>query len=109
MIHEYRLKAEDVRHQTMKTLMNNIPLQVNGYRCTTEMIFDILIKASAESISLDAVCEDLENVAGGVKGQGIGRQEKTIVDGHGQPDQQPDGNARVTNEGLRVGRFAHQP
>ena len=65
MILEHRLKAEDVRHQTMKTLMKSIPLQVNGYQCTTEMIFDILMKASAESSSLDAACEDLENVADG--------------------------------------------
>ena len=63
MILKHRLKAEDVRHQMMKTLTKHIPLQVAGYKCTTEMIFDILLKASAESSSLDAACEDLENVA----------------------------------------------
>jgi len=65
MILEYRLKAEDVRQQTIKILMKSIPLQVNGYQCTTEMMFDILIKASAESSSLDAACDDLENVVEG--------------------------------------------
>ncbi len=65
MILEHRLKAEDVRQQTMKTLMKSIPLQVSGYQCTTQMMFDILMKASAESSSLDAACQDLENVVGG--------------------------------------------
>jgi len=36
MILEYRLKAEDVRQQTIKILMKSIPLQVNGYQCTIE-------------------------------------------------------------------------
>jgi hypothetical protein len=47
MIHEYRLTAEDVRQQTMNTLIGNISLSANGYRCTTEMILDVILKASA--------------------------------------------------------------
>lgn len=63
MIHEYRLKAEDVRQQTMNTLTRNISLNVKGYRCTTEMVLDVVLKASAECSSIEAACEDLEEVA----------------------------------------------
>jgi len=65
MILKHRLKAEDVRQQTMKTLTKHMPLHVKGYSCTTEMIFDVVLKASAESSSLDAACEDLESAADG--------------------------------------------
>jgi len=64
MIHEYRLKANDVRQQTMKTLTENITLSANGYHCTTEMVVDVVLKASADCSSVEAACDDLESVAG---------------------------------------------
>jgi hypothetical protein len=63
MIHEHELKAEDIRHQTMETVMKHIPLKANGYCCTTEMVFDVVLKASAERVSIEAACSDLEGVA----------------------------------------------
>lgn len=63
MILEHRLKAEDIRHQTMKTLSENLSLQVEGYKCDTTMMWDILLKASAEQVSIEATCADLEGVA----------------------------------------------
>jgi hypothetical protein len=63
MILEYELKAEHIRDCTMKTLTNHITLEANGYRCTPEMIFDVILKASAECSSIEAACDDLEEVA----------------------------------------------
>ncbi len=63
MILEHELKAEDIRRQTMKTLTENISLKANGYRCTTEMVLDVILKASAESSSVEAACQDLKEVA----------------------------------------------
>lgn len=63
MIPEYRLNAKDVRYQTMKTLTKHISLNANGYRCTTEMVMDVVLKASAESSSVEAACADLKQVA----------------------------------------------
>jgi putative transposase len=63
MILEYELKAEAIRRQTMKTLTENITLKANGYRCTTEMVLDVLLKASAERSSIEAACQDLQEVA----------------------------------------------
>lgn len=62
MILEYELKAEHIRDYTMKTLTDHITLEVNGYRCMVEMIFDVILKASAERSSIEAVCDDLEDV-----------------------------------------------
>lgn len=42
MILEYELKAEHIRDCTMKTLTDHITLEANGYRCTPEMIFDVM-------------------------------------------------------------------
>ena len=63
MIHQYELKAEDVRAYTLQTMKEHFAIQAEGYCCTTDMILDVLIKASAECSSLEAVCADLEQVA----------------------------------------------
>jgi len=63
MIHQDELKAEDIRAYALQVLKEHVRIEANGYCCNTEMIFDILIKASAESSSLEAVCADLEEVA----------------------------------------------
>src|SRR5215211_6820574 len=63
MIHQYELKAEDVRAYTLQTMKEHFDIKVDGYICKTEMILNVLIKASAETSSLEAVCADLEEVA----------------------------------------------
>jgi putative transposase len=63
MIPQYELKAEDVRHCAIEKQKEYIPVEAHGYCCTTEMIFDVLLKASAECSSIEAACADLEDVA----------------------------------------------
>ena len=63
MILEHCLTAADVRYQTMKTLTEHLSLAVHGYRCTTEMVLDVILKASAEGSSVEAACKDLVGVA----------------------------------------------
>jgi hypothetical protein len=63
MIHPHELKAEDVRAYTMQTLKRHFEIEAHGYCCTTDMICDVLMKASAECSSLEATCADLERVA----------------------------------------------
>ncbi len=63
MIPQNELKAEEIRSYTQKVLQKHVPLAVNGYRCHTEMIVDVILKASAESSSIEAACADLEGVA----------------------------------------------
>lgn len=63
MIHPFELKAEDIRTYTTNLLKEHLKLDVAGYICTTDMILDILLKASAENSSVEAACADLEQVA----------------------------------------------
>jgi len=63
MILEHWLKTEDIRQQTVKTLSENLSMNVAGYRCDTTMIWDVVLKASVERVSIEATCADLEGVA----------------------------------------------
>jgi putative transposase len=63
MIHLFELKAEDIRAYTTNLLKAHLNLDVAGYICTTDMILDILLKASAENSSVEAACADLKQVA----------------------------------------------
>jgi hypothetical protein len=63
MIHPYELKAEDVHAFALEIMKKNLAIEANGYVCKTNMIYDVLLKASAECSSLEAACADLEEVA----------------------------------------------
>jgi putative transposase len=63
MIPEYKLKAKDVHHKMLATMRQHLSLEANGYQCTTEMVMDVVMKASAEQSSIEAACADLEEVA----------------------------------------------
>ena len=63
MIHQYELKAEEIRTYTRQVMKRHLQIEANGYSCKTDMIFDLLMKASAECSSLEAACADLEEVA----------------------------------------------
>jgi hypothetical protein len=63
MIQQNELKADDIRMYTQKVLKQHLPLEVKGYCCDTEMILDVLVKASAESSSIEAASADLQGVA----------------------------------------------
>ena len=63
MIHQYELKARDVHAYTAGILKEHLKIEADGYCCNTDMILDILIKASAECSSVEAVCADLEDTA----------------------------------------------
>ena len=59
MIPEYKLKAKDVRHKMLETMSHHISLEATGYQCTTEMVMDIVMKASAEQSSIEAILVQL--------------------------------------------------
>lgn len=63
MIPQYELNAEDIRAYTLNILKDHTKLEVAGYRCTTEVILDVVLKASAESSSVEAACNDLQDAA----------------------------------------------
>lgn len=63
MIHPSELKAKDVHVYTAQVLKEHLKIEANGYCCHTDMIIDILLKASAECSSVEAVCADLADTA----------------------------------------------
>lgn len=58
MIPEYTLNAEDVRGMMVDVMEGHLSLKTEGYRSTTNKTFNLLLKAVAESSSLEAVCAD---------------------------------------------------
>lgn len=60
---EYELKADMMRAVTQKTVQETVSIEVNGYRCDSEMLVDVLIKAASENSSVEAVCRELSDVA----------------------------------------------
>jgi len=65
MIEQQELNAQDIRTAVQEIAQKYLPFEVAGYVSTSEMIVDVLLKAAAENISVDAVCGDLEQCIGG--------------------------------------------
>lgn len=60
---KYQLSAEKIRNMTQTTMQETHRLKAEGYRCDTEMLVDVLLKASSENSSVEATCRDLVDVA----------------------------------------------
>ena len=56
------LTDRDVRDTAVTRLSRHLPLAVEGYHCTTEMVVDVLVKAAATQKTVEAVCADLQAV-----------------------------------------------
>ena len=65
MIAQNELKAEEIRMTMQEVAQEHLPFAADGYICTSEMIYDVLMKAATEGISVDAACRDLEQSASG--------------------------------------------
>ncbi len=65
MIPQQELTAQDIRESMQSVAQEKLPLSADGYKCTSEMLYDVLMKAASENISIDATCRDLENSASG--------------------------------------------
>ncbi len=63
MIPQYELRAEDIRRYTIEKMKEYFAVAAHRYCCTTEMIFDVIVKASAKCRSVKTSCDDLEQVA----------------------------------------------
>jgi putative transposase len=65
MIQRTELTAQDIRETMQSVSQEYLPLEADGYVCTSEMLYDVLMKAASENISIDAACRDLEESASG--------------------------------------------
>ena len=65
MIQQQELTAQDIRDLMQTICQEHLPLEAEGYICTSEMLYDVLMKAASEGISIDAACRDLVQSASG--------------------------------------------
>ena len=65
MIQQQELTAQDIRETMQEVGQEHLPLEADGYISTSEMLYDVLMKAASEGISIDAACRDLEDSASG--------------------------------------------
>ncbi|MCC6456903.1 MAG: transposase [Caldilineaceae bacterium] len=63
MIQEARVDAQALRDLVVDVAKAHFSLAVHGYWCETAMIYDVLLKAASERISIEAACADLTTVA----------------------------------------------
>jgi hypothetical protein len=63
MIAQSELTAEDVRALALETMQRHLKLEVSGYKCNSAMLHNVLLKAAADGLSIDAVCQELSGLA----------------------------------------------
>jgi len=65
MIAKKSVNTKDVREQVLEISKEHLPFEASGYECTTEMVYDVLLKAATEGISIEAACQQLDDVVDG--------------------------------------------
>jgi hypothetical protein len=65
MITKDKLDAEDVGQLTEQLLRKHLSMITEGYKITTGMVINVLVKAAIEKRSIDAECDDLSEVVDG--------------------------------------------
>jgi putative transposase len=59
------MKAEEIHQLVQDVAQEHLPLQADGYKSSTAMLYAVLFKAATERISIDAACNDLTGTVGG--------------------------------------------
>ena len=57
--HTPELSAPEVLQHTQELLEEKLPLKADGYKCTTDDLFKVLVGVAATRSTLDAVCVEL--------------------------------------------------
>jgi Transposase DDE domain len=63
MITQPELTAEEVRTLALEVMERHLKLEISGYKCDSDMLRNVLLKAAAEGLSIDAVCHELSGLA----------------------------------------------
>jgi putative transposase len=59
------LSASEVRQIVSDLIAEYLQLQAEGYNCSTQVVTDVLVKASVEGETIESTCDDLEAVPTG--------------------------------------------
>jgi hypothetical protein len=57
--HTLELNAQEVLQHTQKLLEEKLPLNAEGYKCTTDDLYKVLVAVAATRSTVEAVCADL--------------------------------------------------
>ena len=60
-----KLSDEATRQEAIERLSRYIPLQIEGYHCTAEIVYDVLVKAAVTRQTIETVCHNLANMVDG--------------------------------------------
>ena len=77
-----KLTDEDTRHEAIERLTTYFPLQVSGYECTAETVFDVLVKAAVTGQTIETACNDLDQVVDGETIRGYLNEQVKVDDLH---------------------------
>ena len=77
-----KLTDEETRQEAVERLTTYFPLQVSGYECTAETVFDVLIKAAITRQTIEGVCNDLDDVVDGETIRGYLNEQVRVDDMH---------------------------
>lgn len=92
MIPKNELHATDLYEMSLNTLQSHLTLDIEGYRCTSEMALTALVKAGLDNSSLNAVCDDLAEMA---DANTIREQMNVVLDVGDLPQQEMEMNAAL--------------
>jgi putative transposase len=73
--HTPQLNDHDVLQQTKQKLMPYLKLKADGYVCTTDQLFDILLGVAASRDTLESLCAHLQTAAGAATIRGYLNQQ----------------------------------
>ena len=59
------LTSDEVLDFALDTLLKGVKLYINGYKCTAQNVYEIILKASAGQTSVNDVCDDLKGTPKG--------------------------------------------
>lgn len=63
MIAQAELRAEEVHVQALEMMERHLQLEVQGYKCDSRMLQNVLLKAAIERKSIEGVCQELSGLA----------------------------------------------
>lgn len=78
-----KLTDQATREVAVDRLITYLPLQADGYDCTTETVLDVLIKAAVTKQTVEAVCNDLDGMVDGETIRGYLNEQVTVDDLYG--------------------------
>lgn len=77
-----KLTDEETRKEAIERLGTYFPLQIEGYDCTAETVYDVLVKAAVTGQTIETVCHNLDGIVTGETIRGYLNEQVRVDDLH---------------------------